>query len=288
MKGVLRKGRSSVHKTVDTAHPSTTLPPIAALSDRQASDHQLAATALHKGFSDDDLRLSAEAALPPPIQIEIDPRVQAASIYGRYDLIVRGKVISTSRVKSVTLLVNNAVLGRIRYGQLARDGSDGASVETSEDRASFTMTLPLSREAARGWCCFELEAQTTTEETFRETFTVSIDPSKPHGVTVISGSTDIGFDESSCAPILLYVERAAMDGGGHLVVRGWTLSVSAIRGVRVIIMGHINAASLGGWRDDVAKAFPSVPKCSRLGLFAWLGLAQRLLVRDNSPNRGDG
>ena len=78
-------------------------------------------------------------------------------------------------------------------------------------------------------------------------------------VTVASGPT---LSAQSYAhvrpPVVLYVERAALDEAGQLLVHGWAVSLTAMVAVQVFLdEARIGAAQLGGQRDDVGSAFPA-------------------------------
>ena len=59
-------------------------------------------------------------------------------------------------------------------------------------------------------------------------------------------------------PVVLYVERAALDDSGQLLVHGWAVSLTAMVTVQAFLdEERIGAAQLGGQRDDVGTAFPA-------------------------------
>ena len=65
---------------------------------------------------------------------------------------------------------------------------------------------------------------------------------------------------------MLYVERAALDDSGQLLVQGWVVSLTAVVTVQVFIdEENIGAAQLGGQRDDVGTAFPAYSNASLSG-----------------------
>ena len=78
-------------------------------------------------------------------------------------------------------------------------------------------------------------------------------------VSVASGPTRSSSTYAHLRPsVVLYVERAALDDSGQLLVQGWVVSLTAVVTVQVFIdEEHIGAAQLGGQRDDVGTAFPA-------------------------------
>ena len=70
-------------------------------------------------------------------------------------------------------------------------------------------------------------------------------------------------------PVVLYVERAALDDSGQLLVHGWAVSLTAMVTVQVFVdEAVIGAAQLGGQRDDVGKRLPGLFECAPVGLHA--------------------
>ena len=67
-------------------------------------------------------------------------------------------------------------------------------------------------------------------------------------------------------PVVLYVERAALDDSGQLLVHGWAVTLTAMVTVLVFLdEERIGAAQLGGQRDDVGNAFPAYPNARTSG-----------------------
>ena len=57
---------------------------------------------------------------------------------------------------------------------------------------------------------------------------------------------------------MLYVERAALDNRGQLLVHGWAVSLATMMAVQVHVdEARIGAAKFGSRRDDLADAFPA-------------------------------
>ena len=81
---------------------------------------------------------------------------------------------------------------------------------------------------------------------------------------------------------MFYVEHAALDSEGNLLVHGWAIALSPVVTVQAYIGGEVRpaAAQIGGRRDDVAKAFSAYPnaRTSGFSLSAHLdpALAERL------------
>ena len=62
------------------------------------------------------------------------------------------------------------------------------------------------------------------------------------------------------APVLLYVETAAVDPTGVLHVVGWSVAVTQIVDIKIFVGEHrVGSAQLGWLRDDIARVFPDYP-----------------------------
>jgi ADP-heptose:LPS heptosyltransferase/GT2 family glycosyltransferase len=67
-------------------------------------------------------------------------------------------------------------------------------------------------------------------------------------------------------PVVLYVERAALDDRGQLLVHGWAVSLAPMVTVQMFLgEERVDAAQLGGQRDDVGTAFPAYPNARQSG-----------------------
>jgi ADP-heptose:LPS heptosyltransferase/GT2 family glycosyltransferase len=199
------------------------------------------------------------AKAPRAIRIDIDPVITAGFIHDRYDLLVRGRVVSEEPVEEVEIKLDDLVIGRVRYGEPEQNGDGGVSV--------FHVNVPLRRAEASATCACTVVARTEGGATHSERFSFAVDPSSPMPVVVTSGPThSSGTHADVRPPIVLYVERAALDDGGQLLVHGWAIALSPVDAVEVFLDGErIGDAQLGGQRDDVGAAFPVYPSAGRSG-----------------------
>ena len=207
-----------------------------------------------------------EAATPLPIRIEIDPAISAGFIHDRYDLLVRGRVVSSVPVEEVEVRLDDAVIGRVQYGP-----SDQVAASQADDHGSiqhvFRVNVPLRRAEAHRMCICTIAARMQNGDTHKESFDVAVDPSNAMPVSVVSGPTGSSSTYAHLWPsIVLYVERAALDDRRQLLVQGWVVSHTAVVAVQVFIAEeNIGAAQLGGERDDVGTAFPAYPNARQSG-----------------------
>ena len=201
-----------------------------------------------------------EPAAPPPIRIEIDPAISAGYIHDRYDLLVRGRVVSGVPVEEVAVRLDDVVIGRVQYGQSDQAAEASQADDDGGIQHVFHINVPLRRAQAHRMCTCTIAARMheRRSRTRRASTSRSIHPT-PMPVSVASGPTRSSSAYAHVRPsVVLYVERAALDDSGHLLVQGWVVSLTAVVAVQVFIdEENIGAAQLGGQRDDVGTAFPA-------------------------------
>jgi ADP-heptose:LPS heptosyltransferase/GT2 family glycosyltransferase len=212
---------------------------------------------------------AAPATWGPPdrILIEIAPSVSGGFIGQRYDLEIRGWVVATAPVEEVTLFHDDAVVGQAYYGPPGPTARVLLPDGTAVTRHVFTMTLPRPRSQAGGPLNILITARTVNNQSHRETFTLMVDPLLPTQVRVESGPTrPVGDYAGELAPLVLFVERAAVDSNGFLQLLGWVVSLGTLVAIQVFAgEERINAPKLGVRRDDVASVFPSYPNALNAG-----------------------
>ena len=213
--------------------------------------------------------VEADAAPVPAEQIliEIDPVVSAGFINNRYDLEVRGWVVASSPVEEVALLHADAVASRVQYGPPRPSQRITLGDDTVVTRHVFALSLPRSRTAASGACDITLVVRTANGGTHRQAYTLAIDPLLPTQVRVQSGPTRPSADYGGeLTPVILFVERAALDDSGYLQLVGWSVSLSPLVAVQVFVgEERVSSPRLGTRRDDVANVFPSYPNALHAG-----------------------
>ena len=208
-----------------------------------------------------------EPVAPPPIRIEIDPAVSAGYIHDRYDLLVRGRVVSGVPVEEVAVRLDDVVIGRVQYGQSDQVAEASQADDDGGIQHVFHINVPLRRAQAHRMCTCTIAARMHNGDTHEESFDFAVDPSNAMPVSVASGPTRSSSTYAHLRPsVVLYVERAALDDSGQLLVQGWVVSLTAVVAVQVFIdEENIGAAQLGGQRDDVGTAFPAYPNARLSG-----------------------
>jgi hypothetical protein len=199
----------------------------------------------------------SESIVAAPIALDIDPVVSAGYIHDRYDLLIRGRAVSTLAVEEVAVSLDDAAVGRVQFGetgQLELDYDDGI-------QHVFHINVPLRRAQARRTCRCVVTARSAAGGVQQETFDLIVDPASQPPVSVTSGPTLSSHAYAHVhPPVVLYVERAAMDPAGQILVHGWAVSQNPMVTIQVFIGDErVGAAQLGGQRDDIGTAFPFYP-----------------------------
>jgi hypothetical protein len=212
-----------------------------------------------------------EQAEPPAIRIDIDPAISAGYIHDRYDLLVRGRVVSDVPVEEIAIRLDDAVIGRVQFGKSDQAPQTNAADDGTGIQQVFHINVPLRRADAHRMCTCIVAARTQSGDTHEQSFDLSVDPSSTVPVTVASGPTRAAQSYAHVRPpVVLYVERAALDEAGQLLVHGWAVSLTAMVAVQVFLDEvRIGGAQLGGQRDDVGSAFPAyLSECATVRLHA--------------------
>ena len=195
------------------------------------------------------------------IRIDIDPAVSAGYIHDRYDLLLRGRAVSDVPVEEVVIRLDDAVIGRVRYGRPDQPANGGGGQRV------FHVNVSLRRAEAHRMCTCSITAHAANGDTHEARFDLAVDPSSSIPVSIASGPTHASSGYAHVRPpVVLYVERAALDDNGLLLVHGWAVSLTPMVAVQVFLdEARISDAQLGGQRDDVGSAFPAYPNAGLAG-----------------------
>ncbi|MDE2580651.1 MAG: glycosyltransferase [Rhodospirillales bacterium] len=208
----------------------------------------------------------APAADPAPatgIRIEVAPELIGGLLYGRQDTSLRGRVIAPAPITAVSLSVAGQELGELRY-PIAHEAAAPAGPEPPCTQ-SFAFTIARPSAAAAPGFGFSLSAHTADGRSCRADFTARHDPNGEPG-QLASGPSWAAADPAPAAPVIGYVERAALDPSGNLVVNGWAVAAAPVVAVQALLGGaRVGSAVLGGTRDDVAAYYGQYPNAARAG-----------------------
>jgi len=214
--------------------------------------------------------------LTPQIQVDIDPVIAAGIVHDRHDLMIRGRVVASIPIDEASLVVDGAVIGRVQYGLADRTARTVLPDGTSATQYSFYANLPLRRAEGYRTCTCIVAVRAQDGSVHDERFDIAIDPTGSVPISVAAGPTRSSSTYAHVKPpVMLYVERAALDNRGQLLVYGWAVSLTTMVTVQVFADDvRIGAAQLGGRRDDVADAFPTYSNARMSGF----SLATRLAM----------
>ncbi len=209
----------------------------------------------------------AAQASPPEIRIDIDPGISAGYIHDRYDLLVRGRVVSDVPVEEIVIRLDDAIVGRVQFGQLDQMAPAGLANSEPGIQHLFHVNVPLRRAQAHRMCTCSIAARMRNGDTHQQSFKFAVDPSNSMPVSVAAGPTRSSSTyRHARPPVVLYVERAALDDGGQLMVHGWAVSLTAMVTVQAFLGEElIGSAQLGAQRDDVGTAFPAYANSHQSG-----------------------
>ena len=199
----------------------------------------------------------------------VDPAVSGGFLLGRFDVLIRGSVVSASAVEEIALLMGGEPVSSARYGDPDRLAGE----------YGFHFNLPRVRPMAGGYYNLGIRARTVDGEVFEETYELAVAPEDPAPVSLISGpERSPKAAPGPLPPVIVYVEQADIDVDGSLVVKGWMVSSATPATVQVFLGDtQIGTVALGEERDDVAEAYPDYLNAARAGF--------SLLVRVDDPRR---
>jgi ADP-heptose:LPS heptosyltransferase/GT2 family glycosyltransferase len=190
------------------------------------------------------------ASAASQVQVDIDPGITAGFIHDRYDIQVSGRVVANRPVENVTASLDNVAVGRVTYA---------TSDEPTDHQYIFSINLPMRRSVMRRQCICLFTVRLTTGETHEARYELAVDPTGAMPVSILSGRTQSAAEYIGMqAPVLLYVERTALDDDGRLQVFGWAVSQRSLATVQVLVNDlGIDNVRVGERRDDVGSAYPA-------------------------------
>jgi O-antigen biosynthesis protein len=223
------------------------------------------------------------------IRVELDPGTGGGYNRNRYDLEVRGRIVSSAPVEAAELLHGEQVVARVEYG------ADDAGVETLLEsgparQVTFHFDWSIERDEAAQRTTCAIAVRMRDGQSHVEQFDVSIEPTAAPPLLILSGPTCSAADYVDVLPsIRLHVERVALDAAGLLQVQGWAVSLAPIVTIQSFIGDdRVGVADLGELRDDVAGAFPAYHNAPTSGfsLFTEIGPRDATSIRVQAISAG--
>ncbi|MEI7713457.1 MAG: hypothetical protein WCI94_18615, partial [Rhodospirillales bacterium] len=208
----------------------------------------------------------AEATLPV-IAIEVDPGVSGGFIHGRFDLTIKGRVISASPAEEIALHIDDEVWAIAQYGDPDHAAPASLPDGTRARQRAFHFNLPRLHARAEAPCRPTIVARTSDGDTFEEIFELAVEPHGAQPVRLTAGPMQNMLTSAGIRPpVVIYVERAAVDGEGTLQIHGWAIALTTLVTVQIFADDErVSAARLGGVREDVAGVYPAYPNARTSG-----------------------
>ena len=196
----------------------------------------------------------------PPILIELDTETSGGFIHDRFDVQLRGRVAAGLPIEALELFADERAVSRIDYGQPHRAPATTLPDGTPGRERMFQFNLPREPAEAEGVCNLRLRAI----EPGRPGATRNHSPwrlTRParEPVRVVSGpQRPLARPGEAARRSSLYVERAAIDADGALLVHGWAVAMNPVVTVQAFLADQRLArrADLAGcgttWRHTIA------------------------------------
>jgi ADP-heptose:LPS heptosyltransferase/GT2 family glycosyltransferase len=197
------------------------------------------------------------------ILIEIDPNIVCGSVRDRFDIAIRGWVVSRVPVAEITLQADGGTISAAFFN--ADTATDESADNIPMARHGFQFNLPRQAGTMAEPCTLRLTARTMDGLYHAEDFTIDVDAGQEHPATVVSGPANA--EASTATPDgIIYIERAAIDPKGMLLVQGWAIALQPVTAVQIFAADELVAhATTGQARDDVAAAFSTYPNAACSG-----------------------
>ncbi|MBN8929029.1 MAG: hypothetical protein J0H19_20675, partial [Rhodospirillales bacterium] len=203
---------------------------------------------------------SAPAAQPsrpqtppePPVLIDLEPVVSGGFMNGRLDLTVRGRVAGQG-VEELVLQRDDVDVSRMQVGESDQRAMVRLPDGTLVPQQTFQLTLPLPADVPFGVVRCGLQARSAEARTHAVRFAIMVDPAAvPPGHVVAGPLTPPGAVAGLHPPVILFVERAALDLGGTLTLHGWAVARTRIVTIQAFVGdGRVGSAKIGLERGDV-------------------------------------
>ena len=217
-----------------------------------------------------DAEVQAEARIlgaAPPILIEIDPAVSGGYVENRFDIMIRGRVVSLDPINEVRLEVDHSVNSASFYGQPRRHADCVFPDGRPARQLVFQFNLPRSGDTRTDRCKFQIIARTDEDLEQTADFEIELDHAKDQPILVVSGSICPGAALGNPPPqVIMYVESATITQDGILSVNGWATAFGRVVAVQIFNGSfRVGEARIGQEREDVAAVHRAYPNARSSG-----------------------
>jgi ADP-heptose:LPS heptosyltransferase/GT2 family glycosyltransferase len=209
------------------------------------------------------------AEAPPtraPVIFEIDPAVIGGALRGRFDVMVRIRIISAVTIVRASLIADDDERAVAHFGpaesELTVTLPNGGVAQLRV--AQLILARPLARAADP--CPCRVIARDSAGETYEQDFALAIDPGASPPVRITAGPMQPpGTVDGARVPAILCIERAELSDDHQVVVEGWGISLNPIVVLQAHLGSHRARARAGLERGDIAGAFPAYPNAAGAG-----------------------
>ncbi len=212
--------------------------------------------------------------------IEIDTTIPGSRRFNRFDIMVRGRIISHAPIGEIRLLIDGHATSSAVWSPA--EPTSGSVPGQSPDIQAFQFHIARPAGNRAEHLRFQLLASTGGGVQSTETFVLETDPISDQPVLVSGGSVRPDITSLGVLPrAILYIDRATIDSDGVLSVQGWSVSLDPILTVQVFA-GAIAAgkARLRQERPDVAADYPAYPDAGLSGFSLTMLLPEALRHAD--------
>jgi ADP-heptose:LPS heptosyltransferase/GT2 family glycosyltransferase len=200
------------------------------------------------------------------VLIEIDPSVSGGYVHNRFDVMIRGRAVSTAAIEEIRLQDGDRVISTASYGLPERAAPAVMPDGRPARQRAFHFNLPRPGEGRPERCAFQVVARIDDGSEFSKTFELDIDPAKVDSVSLVSGPARSVASGPVRPHAIMYIERATIDADGVLNVQGWAVSLGPVLAIQIYAgEERVAKARFGSERDDVAAVFPAYPHARTSG-----------------------
>ncbi|MDE2516505.1 MAG: glycosyltransferase [Rhodospirillales bacterium] len=236
---------------------------------------------------------AAELASPPPAAapaipapapaapfaglIELDPNLTAGFAYDRFDILLRGRILSPVAISEIAVYADDLLVGRNHF---AADAAVTRAVLPDGTRGrqySFAASVMRPAEEADGRFPILLSARGADGHTISAPFEITIDPAGDQIARITAGAMRSASTYPNAHPaVLLLAERAVLDDHGFLLVHGWAVALRGLAAIDVFVdEERVGSATIGLPRGDIGALFPMYPGSGNAGFSLSLAIAPR-------------
>ncbi len=208
----------------------------------------------------------------PNIVIEVDPGIFGGPSRNRFDLIVRGRVLSQNAVNHIAVTVAGRIVGEAFY-RLDQASAVVMPDGTPASHRTFQFSLQPVLSDLSGQYTFQITARDESGGIHDQNFTLAFSPDGSTPISLVAGPSVSAEVFAKFPPEgFMHVERATLDDDGALVVEGWAVAFGTIQAIQITARGEhptemtlIGEAVRGRHRDDVGRALPMYPGSRQSG-----------------------